>query len=150
MVNQLFENKIDSKKFTELKVPVHFPTVQDMDEYAVVEGQIQLKNVYYNYVKLKVTRDTLFFVCIANTNKTRLVTAGINTAKEINDISINKKTHHDPAAKKISVPGEYYLHSFEYSYTKFEIFLKHYNKPISYQLYRPFIDDPGKPPDYIS
>lgn len=149
MVKQIFDNKIDETKLIEIKIPVHFPTVQDWNEYEVITGQIQLKDAYYNYVKLKMTRDTMFFVCIPNTNKTRLVTANIITAKEINDVPLSKKGH-DPVSKKVISLSEYNYQAFHYQYSAFGIFLKQQSKPVAIGLNRPFINSPAKPPNVLS
>jgi hypothetical protein len=149
MVKQVYENKIDDVKLIELKIPVNMPTITDWTEYAVVAGQIQLKNAYYNYVRLKMTRDTMYFICYANTTKTRLVNANIITAKEISDVPLNKKAQ-EPVSKKVSALSEYNLLSFQYDYAAFGTFLKHNTMPVSLKLNRPFIESPGKPPNFIS
>ncbi|HAL82863.1 MAG TPA: hypothetical protein DCO83_12015 [Mucilaginibacter sp.] len=73
MVKEIFDNKIDTTQLIQLKIPVNMPTIQDWTDYEVVEGQIQLKDAYYNYVRLKMTHDTMYFVCLPNATKTRLV-----------------------------------------------------------------------------
>lgn len=149
MVKQIFDNKIDNAKLLEIKIPVNMPTVQDWTEYEVVQGQIQLKDAYYNYVRLKMTRDTMYFICIPNTVKTRLVNANIITAKEINDVPLSKKGH-DTTIKKVNTLSEYNLQAFQYNYLAFETQLKPGNKSVSFKLNSPFIDSPGKPPNFIS
>ena len=150
MVKQLFDNKISDDKLLEIKIPVNFPTLTDAgDTYTSVAGQIQLKDAYYNYIKLKVTRDTMYFICLPNTTKTRLVNANVITAKEISDVPINKKGH-DTAAKKINSLSEYNLQSFIYNYTAFGKNLKTDNKFVNTIINSPFIDSPGKPPNAIS
>jgi hypothetical protein len=147
MVKQIFDNKINNANLIEIKIPVHMPTMTNWTDYEVVEGQIQLKDAYYNYVRLKMTRDTMFFVCIPNSTKTRLVNANVITAKEINDVPLSKKGH-DSAVKKINVLSEYNLQAFEYKYSEFEIHLKKGDKLLSYRLNDPYIDSPGKPPNF--
>jgi hypothetical protein len=149
MVKQIFDNKIDNTKLIEIKIPVNMPTIQDWNEYEVITGQIQLKDAFYNYVRLKMTRDTMYFVCLANTAKTRLVNANIITAKEISDVPISKKGH-EPLSKKVNVLSEYNFQAFQYDHSVFGTFLKHNSKPVSFQLNKPFIESPGKPPDFIS
>ncbi len=148
MVKQIFDNKIDETKLIEIKIPVHFPTVTDWTEYAVVEGQIQLKDAYYNYVRLKMTRDTMFFVCIPNATKTRLVNANIITAKEISDVPISKKGH-DAPFKKVNSLSEYNLKTFHYGFPNFETSagLNTINQVVLH-LCKPYIDSPGKPPNF--
>jgi len=148
MVKQVYDNKINNAKLIELKIPVHMPTVLNWSEYAVVAGQIQLKNAYYNYVKLKMTRDTMFFVCLPNTTKTRLVNANIIIAKQISDVPLSKKG--DQGVKKINTFIQYNFQAFQYRYSEFGTFLKRANIDIAFQLNNPFIDSPVKPPTFIT
>lgn len=149
MVKQIFDNKIDNTKLVEIKIPVNMPTVQDWDDYEVIEGQIQLKDAYYNYVRLKMTRDTMYFICIANESKTRLEHANIITAKEINDVPLTKKGE-APVSKKINTLSEYNLQAFEYDYVAFATEIKQVVKPLTFQLSWPYIESPGKPPNFTA
>jgi hypothetical protein len=149
MENQIFANKIDDKKFIEIKVPVHMPTIQDWTEYAVVSGQFQMNGSYYNYVKLKMTRDTMFFVCIPNETKTHLEKADVIISKEINDIQPAKKGQ-PPVAKKINALSEYRLQAFQYEYYPFGKYLDQSGKSVLAQLCDPYISSPGKPPNFTS
>jgi hypothetical protein len=150
MVKQIFDNKIDETKLMELKIPVHFPTMTDWTEYAVIEGQIQLRDAYYNYIRLKMTRDTMYFICIPNTAKTRLVQANIVTAKEISDVPLTKKGH-DTSVKKVNTLSEYNLKTFQYNYSGVAKLLAFENTQSgSLKLCKPYIDSPGKPPNFIS
>jgi hypothetical protein len=47
----------------------------DWPDYKRIHGQVQLKDGFYNYVGVKMTRDTIFLVCIANSVKTKLTNA---------------------------------------------------------------------------
>ncbi|MCO5950362.1 hypothetical protein [Mucilaginibacter flavidus] len=147
MVKEIFDNKVDNSKLIEIKIPVNMPTIQDWDEYEVITGQIQLKDAYYNYVRLRMTRDTMYFVCVPNTNKTRLVNANIITAKEINDVPISKKGH-DAPVKKVNTLSEYNIQTFQYNYVAPEMQLKPNDKSIFVKVTNPFIASPGKPPNF--
>jgi hypothetical protein len=148
MVKQMYGNKIDDAKLVELKIPVNMPTVTDWSEYEVVAGQIQLKDAYYNYIRLKMTHDTMYFICLPNTAKTQLVKANIITAKQISDVPMSKKS--DPSAKKINTLSEYNLQAFQYQCGVFGCFIKPNYKAVSSDLNHPYINSPGKPPNYIS
>ena len=124
------------------------PTIQDWSDYEVIEGQIQLKDTYYNYVRLKMTRDTMFFVCIPNTVKTRLAKANVITAKEISDVPLTKKGH-DAGSKKINAFSDYNLQAFEYNYSAFGEFLKPVTQSLSVKLDNPYLTSPGQPPNPI-
>lgn len=148
MVKQMYTNQINDSKYIELKIPVHMPTVDNWTEYEVVAGQIQLKDAYYNYVKLKMTRDTMYFVCLPNKTKTRLVNAKIITAKEVADVPLSKKA--DSSSKKVNSLSEYNLQSFTYQYTVIGTVFKPSYKPVLTRLNSPYIESPGKPPNYTS
>ena len=148
MVKQIFDNKIDNTKLVELKIPVHMPTIQDWSDYEEIVGQIQLKDAYYNYVRLRMTRDTMFLVCLANTTKTRLVKANIIAAKEISDVPVSKKGQ-DPVSKRVNVLSEYNLQALKYQCSLDGTFLKHNNNWLNFKLTNPFIEAPGKPPNFI-
>lgn len=148
MVKQVYNDKINDSKFVELKIPVHMPTITDWTDYEVVAGQIQLKDAYYNYVKLKMTRDTMYLICLPNTAKTRLVAANIVTAKEISDVPMSKKG--DQALKKANTSGEYSLPAFKYQYASFETLIKPGYRDLLIGLNIPYIESPGKPPNFIS
>ncbi|WP_295673766.1 hypothetical protein [uncultured Mucilaginibacter sp.] len=148
MVKEVYNDKINDSRFIELKIPVHMPTITDWTEYEVVAGQVQLKNAYYNYVKLKMTRDTMYFICLPNTAKTRLVAANIITAKEISDVPMSKKG--EQGMKKLSTSDEYSLPVFKYHYAAFETLIKPCCKNVFLGLHNPYIESPGKPPNFIS
>ena len=150
MVKESFDDKIDQHKFIELKIPVNMPTIQDWTEYESVAGQIQLKDAYYNYVKLKMTRDTMYMICLPNTAKTRLVKENVIAAKMINDVPATKKGE-APLAKKISnTLNEYNIQAFQYTHVRFGKLIQQNNCDVHYLLHRPFIDSPGKPPNAIA
>lgn len=123
------------------------PTVNDWDQYETIAGQIQLKGAYYNYVKLKMTHDTMYLVCYANTEKTRLVKANIITAKEFTDVPMSKKS--DAVAKKLNTLSEYNVQAFEYTHSiQGNSVMDHYC-PVSLSVSSPYIESPGKPPNGI-
>ncbi|WP_183559254.1 hypothetical protein [Mucilaginibacter sp. SP1R1] len=147
IVKQIYENKFDSAKLVEIKLPVHLPGIRDWDNYVVDHGQLQLKGVYYNYLKYKITRDTMSFICIANSVKTRLVSANLVIAKEISDVPLSKKGH-DSSQKKVNTGNEYSFQVMHYQFSAFSTMLKIRTIPISYHLSFPFIESPGKPPNF--
>jgi len=125
------------------------PTILDWTDYEVIAGQIQLKDAYYNYVRLKMTRDTMYFVCLPNSVKTHLEKANIIVAKQISDVPFSKKG--DSAAKRINTFSEYNLQAFKYHYLRFATSsIKQINKPLIFRLNDPYIESPGKPPNFIS
>ena len=124
------------------------PTIQDWAEYEEIVGQIQLKDAYYNYVRLRLTRDTMYFICLANTAKTRLVNANIIAAKGISDVPLSKKGQ-EPVSKKANTLSEYNLQAFKYQNSLPGISLRRNITGTNLNRTNPFIESPGKPPNSI-
>jgi hypothetical protein len=147
MVKEMYDNKIDHTKLIVLKIPVNMPTITDWTDYEVIAGQIQLKDTYYNYVRLKMTRDTMYFICLANKNKTLFEKANIITANQINDVPLKKS---DPLAKKTNVLSEYNIPVFAFNHPIAESILASVYQSECAKINPPYIDSPGKPPNRIA
>jgi hypothetical protein len=91
--DQISKNRYNVNDLVEIKVPLRTPAAQNWHQFESISGQVQFKNTCYNYVKLKLTRDTIYLVCIPNYEKTRLYNQNIINAKDIADIPVNKKDH---------------------------------------------------------
>lgn len=147
--DKLFDEQVSKGRYNiddlvEVKIPVHMPTIQDWKEYTYINGQVQFKNNCYNYVKLKMTRDTIYLMCIPNYKTTRLADHNIINARQIPDIPVSKKEH---------VPfGKINLTAYNHQamHYKFSIPLMMVGKTncndclITPKL---FIDGPAQPPD---
>lgn len=147
MIKQIYENKIDEAKLVEIKIPVNLPNIQDWPTYEVIRGQIELKDSYYNYVRLRMTRDTMFFICAENTTKTRLINANVIMAKEINDVPVSKKGH-DSSVKKVAGVSDYNYQTLQFQFTRFGTTIDTNNDGVKYNLHSLYLDSPGKPPDF--
>lgn len=146
IVKEIYENKIDATKLVEIKIPVHLPGIKKWDHYVRDNGQLQLKGVYYNYLRYKMSPDTMSFICIANSVKTRLVSANLVIAKEINDVPLSKKSH--DSLKKSGAGNEYSFQVLNYQFVAFSTLLKAIASPIAYHISDPYIESPGKPPNF--
>lgn len=96
--DRLINEKISRNMFNvhdliEVKVPVNMPQITSWTSYQRISGQIQFRQGCYNYVKLKLTRDTMYVMCIPNYEKTRLISANIIYAKNIEDLPVSKKDY---------------------------------------------------------
>lgn len=80
----------EDNELMQVKVPLHMPYVINSD-FERVDGQIEYKGVHYNYVKRKVSNDTLYLLCLPNKAKTALASAKANYTKTVNDIPSGKK-----------------------------------------------------------
>jgi hypothetical protein len=151
IVKQIYDNKINSAKLIEIKVPVNLPYITDWKEYEQVQGQIQLNGTYYNYVRLKMTHDTMSLICIPNTVKTNLAKANVIMANEMNDVPLSKKGHDNSSSlKKSGLENEFSTSVYRYVFTIMKDPLKSEFHPLSTLLTHPYIDSPGKPPNSIA
>jgi hypothetical protein len=87
--------RIDVKNYNDnelllVKVPLNMPYIINSD-FERVDGQIEYKSIHYNYVKRKVSNDTLYLMCLPNAAKTQLAIAKSTLTKDANDIPANKK-----------------------------------------------------------
>src|ERR1700678_4285344 len=78
---------------TEIKIPVNMPGITDWAGYENIKGQIKFGNSCYNYVKMKITRTTLYLICVPNYETTILTGQNIICAKKVKDIPVSKKEH---------------------------------------------------------
>ena len=149
IVKQIYDNKVDATQLIQIKLPVHMPNIKDWPDYERMQGQIQLKDRYYNYLGVKMTKDTMYLVCIANSVKTHLVSANLIVAKDIADVPLSKKGQ-EQSVRKLSGLPEFNLPAITYTFTRYYQTLKGQENPISTKLTNPYIESPGKPPNSIS
>lgn len=142
---QIAKGLYNPKDLVDLKVPVHMPNAVNWSGYEPISGQIQLRDACYNYVKLKITQDTLFVKCVPNYSTTRLINANVIYAKNITDLPISKKDNL-PGVKKISTD------IYNYEVLTFNLRLPHENTGL-YGVFAPqrlknvALDTPHLPPD---
>ena len=151
IVKRIYENKIDKTQLYEIKVPVSLPYVTDWKDYEKIEGQIQLNGTYYNYVRLKMTHDTMSLICIANTEKTKLFKDNVIMAKNLSDVPASKKGQDNGSSvKKAGLDVQYSLELFGYSCQRFgSDFNTTFHQIFSINS-SPYIESPGKPPNTIA
>ena len=148
IVKQLYDNKVDNVKLVQLKIPVHMPTIDDWTEYANIQGQIQLNDAYYNYVRLKMTKDTMYLICLANKVKANLVKANIIMAKNINDVPLSKKGVNNSFAKKSDLGYDHVYQILKCDYVPLANQVRGDTSPLLSHLSNPYIESPGKPPNF--
>ncbi|OOQ57967.1 hypothetical protein [Mucilaginibacter pedocola] len=93
-------------ELVEIKIPVSMPNIQQQSDFQAIAGQVKLHDGDYNYVAMKMTRDTMYLMCIPNYEKTRLIDQNIITAKNISDSPLAQKSHL-PVVKKAGIDNIY-------------------------------------------
>jgi hypothetical protein len=148
IVSQLYSNGANSSKLIKLKIPVHMPTLDDWTDYANIQGQVQVKDSYYNYVRLKMTKDTLYLICLPNTVKANLSKANVIMTKNLNDIPLNKKGANNSSTKKAETSSyDHFYQIVKCDYTPLAELIKVARGLEITHLSNPYIESPGKPPN---
>ncbi len=108
------EGKYDQQKLIEIKIPLNMPYFSDQD-YEAAYGETEIDGTHYQYVKRKVSNNTLYLLCLPNDDKTNLITAKNNIEKNNSEATNNKpdKKSSFPSLTK-SLQQEYVKTNFEY------------------------------------
>ncbi|WPU97965.1 hypothetical protein SNE26_18220 [Mucilaginibacter sp. cycad4] len=117
IARQIARGKYDTRDLIEIKIGQNLPFIHDWDSYVNVSGQLQLEGVSYNYVKLRVTRDTLFIQCIPNYETTKLLNENVICAKKLHSKPISKRTH-ESSEKKLGSDAKYNCPKISYAFIK--------------------------------
>ena len=83
------ENKIDQgayspEQLVEIKIPLSMPYYSDKD-YEAVNGETEWNGQHYQYVKRKVSGNTLYLLCIPNHEKNKIAEAENSFTKSVTD-----------------------------------------------------------------
>jgi hypothetical protein len=86
--DKLLVQKIDNNHYNEadlitIKIPLNLPYTVDRAEFERCDGTLNINDTFYNYVKRKLSNDTLILQCIANNKKTKLNKENNQYVKEI-------------------------------------------------------------------
>jgi hypothetical protein len=89
------EQKISAGKYSdeqlvEIRIPLNMPYYSDKD-YEEVYGETDFNGEHYQYVKRKVSDNTLYLLCLPNKEKTSIVKVKNEFTKAVNDIPGNKE-----------------------------------------------------------
>jgi hypothetical protein len=148
-----FNEKISMNKYSVddlvlVKVPVNMPTIDDWKDYSYISGQIRFKDNSYNYVKLKMTKDTIYLMCIPNYKKTKLLNQNIIDARKIADIPISKKSH-VPFVKAVAL-SDYTSQTLQYRFQAPVALIKAMAATLSSEIIKCTIASPAQPPEALN
>lgn len=111
----LDNNDFNDNDLMELRIPINLPYHSSWSNYERIDGEIEFNGMYYNYVKRKVCNDTLYLLCLPNSNKTKLYAAQNDYTKQTNDIPADNKS--GSSNKKVNIINEYSQKMHEYNFT---------------------------------
>lgn len=148
-VQQLDHGNYNESELIEIKVPLNLPYYTTLNEYERFDGEIELNNIHYNFVKRKVYNDTLYLLCLANYEKTELYKAKNEFAVNQANSKVPVKKGMDSWGKKISLEKEHKQQLLQYSVLQVNASSCR-NKIYLFRLTTCFIPFPAKPPEIIS
>ncbi|HEX5024267.1 MAG TPA: hypothetical protein VFV68_03300 [Agriterribacter sp.] len=90
-----------------IKVPTSFSFPVNRSEYVRCDGEIERGGAHFNYVKCKITNDTIYLLCLRNENRKKLNDARDKYAKQLGDIPSTSQKGDDANGKKIGISAEY-------------------------------------------
>ena len=149
IAQQADNSRYSDSELTEIKIKLNLPYVTDWSAYERYDGEMELDGKHYNYVKRKVSQDTLYLLCLPNETKTKLSIEKIDYAARVNDMPAGKDNTNSPVKKNIllnefSQQLIYFDFSVAGAVTDTEKFYAHTHLPDTY------IDCIGQPPEIVS
>jgi hypothetical protein len=148
IARQISKGKYDTRQLIELKIKQSLPTIHDWADYENIAGQIQLSGTSYNYVKMRITRDTLYLQCIPNYETTKLINENIICAKNLGKLPVSKKTH-ESSDKKLGTDAKYNCLDIAYSFITPEEQTQQPDTFIYISIPDPVVPVGGQPPEII-
>lgn len=76
----------DESQLVEVKIPAKLLYHSNQTEYETFYGETEWNGEYYQYVKRKLSNDTLYLLCIAHTEKNKIQAVKTDFFKFVNDI----------------------------------------------------------------
>jgi hypothetical protein len=133
-------------ELVEIKIPVNLPHIKEQADFQGIAGQVKLKDNDYNYVAMKMTRDTMFLMCIPNYEKTRLMSENIIVAKNISDSPLAKKNHL-PVVKKSGLDNNYNFPLTIFSLAVNAQPVQHHGTDLVQIIPTTYLSTPAQPPE---
>ena len=99
---KLDAGKYDASQLVEVKIPLNLPYYNEQSNYETFYGEVELNGQNYQYVKRKITGDTLFLLCIQHTEKNNIQLAKSDYFKSVNNLQHDgQQKGNQPAAIKL-------------------------------------------------
>lgn len=147
------EKKIDVDNYRKgdlsvIKIPVRMQAVEDEADFEQIQGKIQYQGYNYNFVGMKVARDTMFLLCLPNKEKNHLVNERNALDKEINDSGMSKKTQ--SLLKTTFKPAQYCSERPQFLFGDHATIRERADTAFHFSIDDPFIDTRGRPPENVA
>ena len=119
------EQKISAGKYSdeqlvEIRIPLNMPYYSDKD-YEEVYGETDFNGEHYQYVKRKVSANTLYLLCLPNKEKTSIIKVKNEFTKAVNDIPGNKEGSHQKSGLVKLLTTEFRVNETAFDINNFSI-----------------------------
>ena len=131
----------------EVKVKLNLPYITDWSDYQRYDGQVEVNGVHYNYVKRKISQDTLHLLCLPNETKTKLYHTSTDYAVRANDLPAEKQDKNSESNKNFVQEGRK-VPSVQFRFTAFDKGKAIENHTYCSALTVTYISSPGEPPEH--
>ncbi|MFT3701906.1 MAG: hypothetical protein QM802_06040 [Agriterribacter sp.] len=149
IAQQIDHHQYDEDELVALSIPVHLPYIPESSEFECVEGSVESNGVHYDYVKRKITNDTLYIMCLPNHKKAQLEKSQSKYSSEVNDFASNKKEKERASAKN-NYSTEYHNIIFQYSFVAPAVVIFKASNGFFERLHTASVDAPEYPPQSVA
>lgn len=149
-IEQIADNSsYSATDLIELKFKLNLPYITDWSEYERYDGQVEFNGEHYNYVKRKVSQDTLYLLCLPNKLKTKLNKDRTDYAVKANDTPGGNEKGNTLLKKNIQ-SSEFCPTFSLYNFSIGELNTSQQFPCVTTQTENTFIELTGQPPEPIS
>jgi hypothetical protein len=141
---QIDSKSYDDNELVELKIALNLPYQSSMSDYELHSGEITLNGSHHNYVKRKISGDTLYLLCLPNREKDKLQLAETNFSKDANGFDGTGKK--ESQVKKSQVFNQFQPALEDYTLSTPSLQIIEHKMIFGDALMFPFLASPGKPP----
>ena len=107
------KNNYSEDDLVEIKIPLNNPYISD-HSYEDAFGETRIKGKSYQYVKRKISENTLYLMCLPNEEKAALTTAKNNLGGTHAQSAPNKNNQKSPLQNIIKAPQTEYLQTNQF------------------------------------
>ncbi|MET0244184.1 MAG: hypothetical protein ABW174_11980, partial [Flavitalea sp.] len=137
--NEYFDNDL-----IEIKMKLDLPYMTTAAEYENLAGEININGTNHNFVKRKISNDTLYLLCLPNHKKDQLLDAAGTYAASANDFDATHKN--DSQVKKSASFNQFQEQHHAFAFTPPSRIAETAYASISATLPDSFVETNGKPP----
>ncbi len=102
LVHRLDAGDYSRDQLVEVKIPLSLPYYTDWGNYESYSGSVTWNGENYQYVKRKLSQDTLYLLCIPHTEKNTIQSAKMDYFRIVNDLQHDGGTQ-KPGQQPISI-----------------------------------------------